>query len=112
MNLGVELEYLAVHPSHQRHGIATALVASGMRAAEELGLDMFILAFRAGWKVYERLGFVVEKVCVQDGMFLPFLKPCLGLGLGRWEVRSGRREERVLNGGKEKSRKKGAMANV
>jgi len=37
-----------------------------MRQAEEMGLDIFILAFKAGVGVYKRLGFRVEKEIIQD----------------------------------------------
>jgi len=60
------LDYLAVHPTNQGKGIGTALVQSGMREAEKLGLDIYILAFKAGVGLYKRLGFQVEKEIVQD----------------------------------------------
>ncbi|KKP07324.1 acetyltransferase [Trichoderma harzianum] len=60
------LEYLAVHPENQGKGIATLLVQSGMKEAEKLGLDIFVLAFRYGWGVYGRLGFSVERELIQD----------------------------------------------
>ena len=60
------LDYLAVHPTNQGKGIGTALVQSGMRQAEKLGLDIFILALEAGMDLYKRLGFYIEKEIVQD----------------------------------------------
>lgn len=57
---------MAVHPEQQGKGIGTALVQSGMREAEKLGLDIFIVAMKAGMGVYKRLGFRVERVLVQD----------------------------------------------
>ncbi|KAL7933032.1 hypothetical protein V8C35DRAFT_306089 [Trichoderma chlorosporum] len=60
------LEFLAVHPENQGKGIATLLVQSGMKEAEKLGLDIFVLAFRRGWGVYGRLGFRVERELIQD----------------------------------------------
>jgi predicted N-acetyltransferase YhbS len=57
---------LAVHPENKGKGVATALVQSGMRQAEKMGLDIFILAFTAGVGVYKRLGFRVERELVQD----------------------------------------------
>ncbi|KAL6799952.1 hypothetical protein J3E68DRAFT_397018 [Trichoderma sp. SZMC 28012] len=60
------LEYLAVHPENQGKGIATLLVQSGMKEAEKLGLDIFVLAFQHGWGVYGRLGFSVERELIQD----------------------------------------------
>ncbi|KAK1978054.1 acetyltransferase [Colletotrichum cereale] len=53
----ISLDYLAVHPENKGKGIATALVESGMRLAEKMGVDILILAFDAGLNVYKRLGF-------------------------------------------------------
>ncbi|KAK6078429.1 acetyltransferase [Seiridium cupressi] len=61
------LEYLAVHPDNQGKGVGTALVESGMRQAEKMGLDIFIHAMKMGMRVYKRLGFRVEKEPVMDG---------------------------------------------
>jgi ribosomal protein S18 acetylase RimI-like enzyme len=55
-----------VHPEHQGKGIATALVQSGMKEAEKLGLDVFIQAMQAGLGVYTRLGFHIEREIVQN----------------------------------------------
>ncbi|KAL5332071.1 hypothetical protein ACEPPN_001615 [Leptodophora sp. 'Broadleaf-Isolate-01'] len=60
------LDYLAVHPENKGKGTATALVESGMQAAEDLGLDIFITAFKAGVGLYKRLGFRILKDFVQD----------------------------------------------
>ncbi|KAL6694022.1 acyl-CoA N-acyltransferase [Trichoderma pleuroticola] len=60
------LDYLAVHPENQGKGIGTLLVQSGIKEAEKLGLDIFVLAFRYGWGVYGRLGFSVEQELIQD----------------------------------------------
>ncbi|KAK0639827.1 acyl-CoA N-acyltransferase [Cercophora newfieldiana] len=60
------LDYLAVHPKHQRRGVATALVRSGMREAGALGLDIFVHAMRPGVPVYMRLGFRLERELAQD----------------------------------------------
>jgi ribosomal protein S18 acetylase RimI-like enzyme len=60
------LDYLAVHPDNQGKGIGKALVESGMKEAERLGLDIFIHAMKAGVGVYKRLGFKIEKELVQD----------------------------------------------
>ncbi|KAK9777610.1 putative Acetyltransferase-2 [Seiridium cardinale] len=62
----MRLEYLAVHPDNQGKGVGTALVESGMRQAEEMGLDIFIHAMKMGMGVYKRLGFRVEKELVMD----------------------------------------------
>lgn len=55
-----------MHPENQGKGIATALVASGIKIAEEMGLDIFLLAFKRGWGVYKRLGFRTERELIQD----------------------------------------------
>lgn len=60
------MDYLAVHPDNQRKGIATLLVESGIKQAEKLGLDIFVLAFKAGRGVYRRLGFRTEQELIQD----------------------------------------------
>ena len=57
---------MAVHPENSGKGVATALVQSGMREAEKMGLDIFILAFKAGRGVYKRLGFHTERELIQD----------------------------------------------
>ncbi|KAK6086324.1 acetyltransferase [Seiridium cupressi] len=63
----MRLEYLAVHPDNQGKGVGTALVESGMRQAEKMGLDIFIHAMKMGMRVYKRLGFRGEKEPVMDG---------------------------------------------
>lgn len=60
------LEYLAVHPENKGKGVATLLVESGMKQAEKLGLDIFILACKPAWGLYTRLGFRVEEELIQD----------------------------------------------
>lgn len=61
----LRLDYLAVHPDNRGKGIATALVESGMRQANLLGLDIFVHAFRAGMGVYKRLGFRIEEELIR-----------------------------------------------
>lgn len=61
-----ELDYLAVHPSNQGKGVASALVASGIRHAEKIGLPIFIMAYKAGRGIYERLGCKEVDRVVQD----------------------------------------------
>lgn len=64
------LDYLAVHPENKGRGVATQLVESGIRQAELLGLDLCILAFKAGLGVYTRLGFrIVDQLIQDDSMF-------------------------------------------
>jgi len=60
------LDYLAVHPDYRRQGIALMLVQEGVRQAEELGLDTFVMACEDGKGVYERAGFVLLEQVVQD----------------------------------------------
>ncbi|KAI9734775.1 MAG: hypothetical protein M1818_006762 [Claussenomyces sp. TS43310] len=62
----MRLDYMAVHPQNQGKGVATALVQSGMKQAEKMGLDIFIHAMKAGVGVYKRLGFHIEKELIQD----------------------------------------------
>ncbi|KAH8694012.1 hypothetical protein BGW36DRAFT_361834 [Talaromyces proteolyticus] len=62
----ITLDYLAVHPENKRKGIATALVESGIHCAEKIGLPIFILAFKAGRSIYERLGFKEVYRVIQD----------------------------------------------
>ncbi len=57
---------MAVHPDNQKKGVGTALVQSGMREAEKMGLDIFIHATKAGVGLYKRLGFHVEEEIIQD----------------------------------------------
>ncbi|PSR85670.1 acyl-CoA N-acyltransferase [Coniella lustricola] len=60
------LDYVAVHPDHQGNGIASALVQHGIKKAKELGLPVFVLAFEAGFRLYEKAGFKVLDTLDQD----------------------------------------------
>lgn len=60
------LHYLAVRPDSWGKGVGTALVRSGMKQATALGLDIFVHAFAAGVKVYQKCGFQVEREFLQD----------------------------------------------
>ncbi|KAH8901467.1 acetyltransferase [Thozetella sp. PMI_491] len=62
----MSLDLLAVHPESQNMGIGTALTRSGMKQAEKLGLDIFIVATKQGAGVYKRLGFRMESEIIQD----------------------------------------------
>lgn len=61
-----ELDYLAVHPDNQGKGVATALVESGVRAAERMGLPIFVFAFKVARGIYERSGFTELERIIQD----------------------------------------------
>lgn len=64
------LDFLAVPPENRRQGIGTALVESGVREAERLGLDIFVHSKEAGLGVYGRLGFRrLEHVVLDDSKF-------------------------------------------
>ena len=66
------LDYLAVHPDNWRKGIASALVASGLAKAKELNVDVFVLAFKAGYGVYKRMGLIeIDRVVDYDQVLFP-----------------------------------------
>ncbi|KAI0112714.1 acyl-CoA N-acyltransferase [Hypoxylon sp. NC0597] len=66
----IKLEYLAVHPENKGKGIATALVETGIRQAEKIGLPIFVMSYKAGRGVYERLGFKeVDRVIQDDSQY-------------------------------------------
>lgn len=66
----IELDYLAVHPRNKGKGIATALVAAGVRAAESIGLPTVTMSYKAGRGVYARLGFEeVDRVIQDDSQY-------------------------------------------
>lgn len=62
----LELDYLAVHPENKGKGIASALVRSGIKHAEEIGIPIFVMSYKAGRGVYERLGFKEIERVIQD----------------------------------------------
>ncbi|KAL4968076.1 GNAT family N-acetyltransferase [Aspergillus stella-maris] len=62
----IQLEYLAVHPSHQGSGIGTSLVKSGLSFADEHGVPVYTIAFSSGRGIYTRLGFREVARVVQD----------------------------------------------
>lgn len=55
-----------MHPDNQGRGIATQLVASGLKEAKKIGLDVYVRAFRPGVGLYRRLGFRTEKEVILD----------------------------------------------
>jgi predicted N-acetyltransferase YhbS len=66
MPSNIELRYLAVHPDHQRQGVASLLLESGIRAAEKMGLDIFVTSTKAGRPVYLKVGFTLLAEVNQD----------------------------------------------
>jgi GNAT superfamily N-acetyltransferase len=60
------LDYIAVHPSHQKKGVGLALIQNGVAKARSLGLDVFVLACEGGFKLYEKAGFKEVDRIVQD----------------------------------------------
>jgi N-acetylglutamate synthase-like GNAT family acetyltransferase len=62
----LELDYLAVHPENKGQGIGSVLVTSGIRLAEEIGVPIYIMAYKAGRGLYARLGFEEVDRVVQD----------------------------------------------
>lgn len=61
-----ELEYLAVHPENKGKGIGTALVESGIKQAEKMGIPIFVMAYKTGLGIYTRLGFKEVDRVIQD----------------------------------------------
>lgn len=56
----LELDYLATHPDHQRQGIASTLVASGVQVADRLGLPIMMVAMGGrAVSVYMKHGFKI-----------------------------------------------------
>ncbi|KAK1758881.1 hypothetical protein QBC47DRAFT_96605 [Echria macrotheca] len=55
------LDYLVVNTAHQRRGVGTALVRSGLKEAVKLGLDVYVHAMPNGIGLYKRLGFREER---------------------------------------------------
>ncbi|MCJ1315549.1 hypothetical protein MMC15_000869 [Xylographa vitiligo] len=64
------LDHLAVLPEFRGRGIGTMLVESGIREAEKMGLDVFVLGMKAGLGVYRRVGFeLLDKIIQDDSRF-------------------------------------------
>ena len=53
-------------PAYHRRGVGTALIKAGMRVADELGLDLYVMGSGDGWHVYERAGFRKVEEHVED----------------------------------------------
>ncbi|KUI65965.1 hypothetical protein VM1G_02388 [Cytospora mali] len=60
------IEYFAVHPENQGKGVGTALLKHGIEKAQELGIDIFVLAFVGGFRAYNNAGFITLDSLVQD----------------------------------------------
>ncbi|KAK9349842.1 hypothetical protein V1523DRAFT_399773 [Lipomyces doorenjongii] len=59
------LDYLTTAPAYQRNGVATMLVQSGLKVADENSMKAYVMASPAGFKVYQNNGFkLVETVSV------------------------------------------------
>ncbi|KXT09759.1 hypothetical protein AC579_9328 [Pseudocercospora musae] len=54
------LASMAVHPDHQGRGIASRLVADGLKLVDADGAECYLEATPSGRKVYEKAGFVVK----------------------------------------------------
>ncbi|KAH7173427.1 acyl-CoA N-acyltransferase [Fusarium flagelliforme] len=56
----MELHYIGVRPDHQHQGLASMLVKSGLEAADQLGIDVLVVATgRRGQKLYSKHGFEI-----------------------------------------------------
>ena len=63
----MKLRYLAVHPDHQRKGIAKALIKEVTKRSDETGLDVYCMAYDSGRPVYEKAGFQeIDRVLKKD----------------------------------------------
>ena len=60
------LEFFAVHPENQQKGVGAALLKHGIQKAEEIGIDIFVLAFVGAFRVYKNMGFTLLDSLVQD----------------------------------------------
>lgn len=60
------LDHFAVHPENQGKGAGLALLKHGILKAQELGLDIFVMAFVGGFGIYKRMGFTLLDSLVQD----------------------------------------------
>lgn len=62
----VVLDFFAVHPENQGKGAGLALLKHGIQKAQELGLDIFVMAFVGGFGIYKRMDFNLLDYLVQD----------------------------------------------
>lgn len=52
-----DLDYLGVHPDHQRRGIGKQLLNWGLDKAREQDKDVYLIATPAGFPLYQAVGF-------------------------------------------------------
>ena len=64
--IDTEIDYLTVHPAHQRKGVGALLVAAGLAEVDRWGMKGVVMAKAGGVRVYEQHGFEVVKTVVQD----------------------------------------------
>ncbi|KAH6647291.1 acyl-CoA N-acyltransferase [Truncatella angustata] len=63
----MELEFLAVQPAYRGQGIATLLMEASLAESDRLGIDVFMVAYKAGLGVYKRMGFeILESLIIDD----------------------------------------------
>lgn len=60
------LDHFAVHPENQGKGAGLSLLKHGIQKAQELGLDVFVMAFVGGFGIYKRMDFRLLDSLVQD----------------------------------------------
>lgn len=61
------MDYLGVHPDHQRKGIASMLVRSGIQQSNRLGMSVYLVAMgRKALGMYQRLGFELLEESIQE----------------------------------------------
>ncbi|KAF6819062.1 hypothetical protein CMUS01_11781 [Colletotrichum musicola] len=60
------LEYLAVHPDHQRKGVASTLVERGLEQADAVGMKVWVMSTAAAQPLYEKLGFELFRTVETD----------------------------------------------
>ena len=90
-----------VHPSHQRHGIGSALLLHGFNTLGADKVPIWLITQMRGRNLYARFGF--EDVDVLDIDFAEYMGPLQGYGVHRnicMVRRPGgvKREEEVVRG--------------
>lgn len=72
---------LMVHPSHQRHGIGSALLLHGFNTLGADKVPIWLITQMRGRNLYARFGF--EDVDVLDVDFAEYMGPWRGYGVHR-----------------------------